>query len=483
MTRSFRLPSVIGGVVSSALLLGLPLADLGGLVGQQAGNAWAATIPPALLALRPIKGVAYQPSPSDDCQLQTPNCQTPNAVYFDSDFYNTDFPALWGPGASATGRDDLKTFKAAGINFLHVYNWNPQRSHTTFLDAAVAHGMKVTIPVTNYTACVIVGGCQGVTTASYQTAYNVIQSTFNEIYVSPSKSPHPAAAVWAIFNEYDINSIDPQLIVFVIQAILQLEETAKIPVANRLPIVVPVSNAVHNQAAGNQPAYFQNAEAIYRKANPTATDATIPPGVISIIALSMALQNTAANGPTSYQAANDSAAVTVAAVPPDFWLNRFIATVNPFTAGPTLNQYITNAGQFQSAFPNQTITSGSVVWNSTWNSLPPLFFTEMGINIAGSGGTTATQAAFVLSQLQCTNPWAANATLTTNGYFLGSNIFEFEYEYVNGHWGMFTFASSPAPVQHLTTSGQTYLVDTMTAQLAWASVQSGFATTTVTSCP
>jgi hypothetical protein len=53
----------------------------------------AAQIAPALTALRPIKGISYQPSPSDDCQLQTQNnatppCSTPlngyNPTYYES---------------------------------------------------------------------------------------------------------------------------------------------------------------------------------------------------------------------------------------------------------------------------------------------------------------------------------------------------------------------------------------------------------------
>ena len=64
-----------------------------------------AQISPALTALRPIKGISYQPSPSDDCQLQTQYnnvqpCQGLNgynSTYYDTDFYNTDFALLWGP--------------------------------------------------------------------------------------------------------------------------------------------------------------------------------------------------------------------------------------------------------------------------------------------------------------------------------------------------------------------------------------------------
>ena len=99
------------------------------------------------------------------------------------------------------------------------------------------------IPITNYTACTISGGCQGIqpAQASYATAYGIIQGTFNEIYANNGNTPHPAAAVWAIFNEYDLNSIDPKNVVFAMQAIMQLEAQAGVTGTNRLPFVVPVS--------------------------------------------------------------------------------------------------------------------------------------------------------------------------------------------------------------------------------------------------
>src|SRR6185295_4811493 len=112
------------------------------------GGAMAA---PDISKLRPMKGIAYEPAPSDDTQLQVPPFNQFNAVYYDTDFYNSDFAALWGPDGG--GRNDLLTMKNAGINFLHIYNWNPGRNHTSFLDAVNANGMKVMIPISNYTNC------------------------------------------------------------------------------------------------------------------------------------------------------------------------------------------------------------------------------------------------------------------------------------------------------------------------------------------
>lgn len=439
----------------------------------------SAQISPALTALRPIKGISYQPSPSDDCQLQTQYKDVEpckglggyNPTYFDTDFFNTDFALLWGPGTAATpGRNDLAALKAQGINFLHLYNWNAQRDHSTFLTAVQAAGMKIMAPVSNYTACLIVGGCQSVVTGSYQNAYNNVQAIFNQVYPNGALTPHPAIGAWGIFNEYDYNSIDPANVAFVIQAILAME-TAR-GVTATLPFMVPASNAVNS---GSSFAWFQTAQALYQ-AIPANAGRGIPPGVLANIAVSFTLQNAQVNATTTY------GGVSVGPVPPNFWTTRYIATVNPFTSGPTINAFITDAAQFQSAFPNAAVSASGQTWNATWNSLPPLFLSEMGINIGGSGGpgTPATQATWVLSQLKCTNPWATDPTSTTNGYFLGSNVFEFEYEGDNGHWGMFTF---PTPVSYTpatTTTGASYRVDVLNAQPAWTSVKQGFEYTTKT---
>ena len=48
--------------------------------------------------------------------------------------------------------------------------------------------------------------------------------------------------------------------------------------------------------------------------------------------------------------------VTVARRAADFWTTRYIATVNPFTSGPTINAYITSPSQFQSAFPGAAVS-------------------------------------------------------------------------------------------------------------------------------
>jgi len=430
------------------------------------------TIPPNLTSLRPIKGVSYDPKPSNDPINGT-------GVTFDSDFFNTDFQALWGSDGQPGSRNDLDTFQAAGLNLLHIYNWNAQRvNHTAFLDAAQARGIKVMIPISNFAAQGLAGQtgcCDGYGFV----LSNIITPIFNQIYVNNGTTPHPAAAMWSIFNEYDINRIDPTSIAFVIQAIIQLENQRNVPAANRLPFNAPVSNAIFNQAGrGGFPAglatAFNNAEAAYLASNPGKTDATIPPAVLALLVIAQTLQNTSQSGKTSYQLpGKDAAPVTVAAVPEDLWKNRFIASLNPFTDGLTLRTYLTDPGQFQSAWPGTT----------AWNTLPPLFFTEMGINVGGANPSTrAGQATWVLRQINCTHPLAANSS-TPQGYFLGSSFFQHSFVRTNGQWNAFDYGT-PTTTHQTTSSGptpnQSYLVDPLVQLPVWTSVQQGYANASAT---
>jgi len=436
-----------------------------GLWGDLAAQpAWAA---PDISNLRPMKGIAYEPAPSDDTQLQVPPFNQFNAVYYDTDFYNSDFAALWGPDGG--GRNDLLTMKNAGINFLHIYNWNPGRNHTPFLDAVKASGMKVMIPISNYTNCLIVGNCQGVNVGSYQNAFTNIQNIFNQIYPGSSTTAHPAAAMWGIYNEYDKNTVDPVNVAFVVQALIKLENDRGVPAANRLPITVPVSFATRTAAefakfGQQQPPFFQAAEQLYKQIKP-ALD--VPGGVLAQIALYTAFERAQQQGTTSY------GGVPVAAMPADFWTTRYLASVNPFETGLVNKEYITDANQFQSAFPGTT----------AWNALPPLFYTEMGINIGGANPqTTDGQAAWVLGQIRCTHPLALNPASTTQGYFFGSNIFMLPNEAIQGSWGLFVFAGPNDFVTRKTTSGQDYRQDTLKQQPVWNSVITGYQTTQL-QCP
>jgi hypothetical protein len=456
------------------------------------------SIPPNLTQLRPIKCIAYDPKPSD----------FPQNAYFDSDFFNSDFTGIWGDDGQPGARNDLKTFADAKLNLLHLYNWNAQRvDHTSFLDAALAKGMKVMVPVNNFTAGTIVGQTPGCDCPwGYQAAFNIISGIFNQVYVNGSKAPHPAAAMWGIYNEYDLNRINPVDVAFVAQVIITLEDAAGIPAANRLPITAPVSDAIWY--ADSRPGAmtremnvaFARAASDWLKTNPgknvtTAQPTQLPGAVLSILAVANALSD--AQATTSYQSKFDTkGAVNVSAVPADFWKTRWIATSNPFQSGATLENYITNPAQFQSAFPGTT----------AFNTLPPLFFGEMGRAQKDTYYTLhppppsppapppppwnpafcddeckAAQAAYVLDQVTVTNRLASNAANTPQGYFLGSCFFQHSFVDASNYeaWdvvpGSFATrnASSTAPFP---AAGKSWRIDVLKPLPVWTSVTQGYAT-------
>ncbi|HUA32535.1 MAG TPA: hypothetical protein VMA09_02945 [Candidatus Binataceae bacterium] len=494
----------IGGAI-------LPLSVKGhDFVSQAQAAPLAATIE----ALRPIKGASYDPTPSDDPLGDNGGVNGGPAanrsfVYEDSDFFNNDFKALWGDDGVSGARNDLQTMKAAGVNFLHLYNWNPARNHDSFLNAAAAAGIKVMVPISNFTASLTDASCCGIdpAKAGYNPAFNNIKAIFNQIYPGCSSTPHTGAAVWGIMNEFDFERAGTEKVTFIIQSLLKLENDCNIPAANRLPIAVPVSFAVRdsiNYRADNapQPPEFAAAEAVYHQSHPGQRP---PGGVLPLIALSTAFQN----APTSYRRGGE-AAVVLPAFPSDFWTTRFVAVINPFEDGKVINTFLsdTTAG-YQSGFPGTT----------AWNSVPPLFFGEYGVNRDASR-LEAAQATFVARQMNCVFPLALNPSPLPNNYFLGINAFEFSPVCKNKFWDIFGFTgngstadplqgpgcrsiaealnatcTNPAVTQcanatpqpstftmHQTSQGFGYRVDKLIPFQEWTSFENGFQATSV-QCP
>jgi len=469
---------------SVAALLVLGAIQPGTALGQ--GEDVKAAIPSNLTKLRPIKGVAYDPKPSN-FSPSGPSGGPPNDAYFDSDFFNSDFTAIWGDAGSGS-RKDLETAKNAGLNLLHLYNWNPQRNHTSFLDAAKANNLALMIPINNFTSETIRGEVCKTCGKGYQGAFNIIKGIFEQIYQG-GKTPHSAAVMWAIFNEYDINPIPPAHVAFVAQAILTLENENDIPVANRLPITVPVSDATfarddRGPRTREQQVALERATLQWLETNPGkrvqskfAND--LPGAVLAILAVSNAFAD--AQTTKSYKSAFDPDPVTVAAIPADFWKTRFIASSNPFRDGPTMRNYLLSKDQFQSAFPG----------NTDWNTLPPLFFAEYGWSQRASGGTPLCpedacfqkQADFVLKQLQCTNPLAVSSG-TPQGYFLGSTFFQATFvdgahfeagDFIPDQFTDFDQPNAPAPA-----GGTKYRVDKVKALPVAAKAIQGYAEDTAT---
>jgi len=443
------------------------------------------SIPPNLTQLRPIRCIAYDPKPSDFRQ----------DAYFDSDFFNGDFTAIWGDDGQPGARNDLKTFADAKLNLLHLYDWNAQRvNHTSALDEAHAKGLKVMVPISNFTASTIVGetpGCQ--CPWGYQAAFKIVSGIFKQVY-GEGTTPHPAVAMWGIYNEYDLNRVNPADVAFVAQAIITLEDAAGVPAANRLPMTAPVSDAIWYADArkGAMPrdmnAAFERAAQQWLVTNPgknvtTPQPVQLPGAVLAILAIANSLSD--GQTKTSYSSKFDvDGPANVSAIPADFWKTRWIASSNPFRDGKALVKYITSAEEFQSAFPGTT----------AFNTLPPLFFGEMGRSQKdtrppppGQNWDPATcdatckneQAAWVLDQIDSTAPLAANAASTPQGYFLGSCFFQhtlvdasrFEAFDTTG-----TFSPRPAsPTAPFPASGHGWRVDALTPLPVWSSVTKGYA--------
>ncbi len=104
-----------------------------------------------LLNTKPIVGMNYEPAPSNYDSLPPP------PVYFDTDFWNADFPALWGtmkndPSGTGTPRNDLQVMQSIGINMIKGYNYSDpnSRNHIPFLDDCISKNIKVIIPISNF---------------------------------------------------------------------------------------------------------------------------------------------------------------------------------------------------------------------------------------------------------------------------------------------------------------------------------------------
>lgn len=395
-------------------------------------------------ALRPIKGVSYQPSPSNYTGTGT-------GIYFDTDFYNSDFPALWGPTGNTqgvVGNNDLQTLSSAGFNFLHIYNWNAQRNHAPFLTAVASHNMKVMIPISNYTHCVFCGCCDGASGGASGANANVV-SIVDQIV--SGGTVNPAAGMWGVYNEFDLNGISATEVATIAADIVQEEENQGLTnPADTIGICVPTSFAADNGQA---------------------------PGISQTMALLAA-----------YQANSFLSARNVLQ-------ERVFFAINPFTPASFNTTYINTT--FPAVFTNNSPTN-------------PLFFSESGTNIGGNGTSGAQgQATYELAQLQATNPIATNAS-SINGYFLGTCIFEYSYEPFadmnpspaacpqggapaisqggNAQWGLQIFNCPLSTITDTTsssapngTANMPYPVDTRTPQPAWTSVQQGFAPPTP--CP
>ena len=291
-----------------------------------------------------LRGIAYLPGPLAIDGSQNPqkaggayfeNIQDGQdvryTIYYDSDFYNSDFDQLWS--GNNGGRDDLRRFQQQlNVNFVHLYDWNPgmqagapaggkMRNHIPFLDYANSLGIKVTIPISNDQ----MGNayCTGNMALAQQDAQNM----FNEIYGATGTTPHPAAGVLKIFNEPDDSKCQNVALVADACAIWKsLEDARGVPDANRLPIIFPVTFGIANGIAGG--------------------------GVLP-----------------GWQAIRDNSALGET-----FWSDRVLYATNPFNDGDFMTDWLTQslpAWFAQNGIPAQTPILFTEYGRSSDQSNPP----------------------------------------------------------------------------------------------------------------
>jgi hypothetical protein len=357
-------------------------------------------------ALFPLRGSAYVPAPSD-------NALNPPEKYFDSDFTNSTFPLIWGQANG--GRGDLFNFaNDLKVNFLHLYDWSVppfpgqepgqnQRSHMSFLNECATNNIKVFVPISNYFLEQLHQG---------KDIKHFIKAMVTEVY-DAGTTPHKAAGIWGIGNEFDLaGGFTVTDVVKMIQILINIESSLGIPASNLLPITSPVSFA-----------------------DPTNKDI---PGIIAIENLHAALK---ANGLESV------------------WNTRFIASTNPQNNGNYIRNYIDNT--FPSYFSNIPFFFAEMGVPIKQDQNWPV-------------KTEEDQAAWVLSQIENSHP-RNNFLGACVFQFLNQTTLKEGSERTFGmtkHSGSFT--TGTIPNNYVPGGGQTYNVDKLTQKPMYQSVKKGF---------
>ncbi len=389
--------------------VGLLVLVMSGLV--LAGSA-AAAVPSSLPGadLVPIRGMAYQPAPSDYAPC---GC----GAYFDTDFFNDDFAQLWDDANG--GRGDLKTMAdQLHVNFLHLYNWNPQRNHLSALNKAASLGIKVAVPISNF----FVDPGQDPNAAA--DIEKIMRSVYVDANGNPSTTPHPAVGMILIANEPENGAIQNSSPANpntwqgpVVQAMSSMRAAEEAIGATRLlPVAVPFAFSIDN--------YDANAN------NP---------------------DNLAAVG----QIHSLLAAMTTA-MGADFVKTRYVAATNPQNPGSFMSSWIP---QFKQSVPDT-----------------PLWFSEQGTGVAKSclGYQNCTpseqqQAVFNADQFAATKP-------NTEDVVLGGAQFEWSNEsWKSGDneptFGIYKFNGQFRTVP---TSGGSYRVDDLVQKPSWNALHDAF---------
>ncbi|KZL17364.1 hypothetical protein [Pseudovibrio sp. WM33] len=247
-----------------------------------------------------IQGMAYHPGPSNYSKSVAPD-----TLYAWSDFYNNMFTQLWSTEPNENGvqgRGDLLRFKEQlGINFIHGYDWSQpivQKDahgnevkllvHEPFWKACNGLGMKMTIPISNYTLQLLAGGNRPI-------AEENVRAILKEV----GSDPHPAAGMIKVFNEYELSyGGNPKYVVDVLEMIADFDAYTPVDECH-LPIMVCTSFGMKDGIEGA--GYMRD---VY--------DEMMRWGNI---------------GPTNAAA---------------FWRNRMVFATNPQNPGSDIKQYLEN---------------------------------------------------------------------------------------------------------------------------------------------
>jgi hypothetical protein len=383
----------------------------------------------AKFGLTDIQGLCYTPEPSDD----TPQ---PPAAYFDSDFWNSGFTPMWSSaknipgfksnGRPVDGRGDLDSMQALGVNFLHIYDWNFARDHTSFLATAKADGITVNVPVSNYIFSLSMNA--PLSPGTYQYQYETVQQIFKQVYPNLGRgdtTPNPAITMWTIANEPDNsgNTITQGMVAQIAQMIVNLENQANIPDGNRLPIAVPLS-----WSTSPWPGY----------SNPT-------PSVAAVQALFDAFGATAQFPATGIGGVQ----TTIPALPSDFFTTRFVWANNPVG-----NDNAAFLGLQQNPpYTPYNRPGGGASPQVGWANIP-MFFTEDGPSSLQPGSSPQMQAQILQQELSEVQQARSNGQ---NPNFNGVAVFQ-SHDQVTHKTG----AESGFGIQTFQVNGGNFVFQTIT---------------------
>lgn len=401
------------------------------------------TVTPFSRIPQPMKGMNWEPAPSDYTSLPAP------AKYGDTDFANDDFNNLWNDGSGCRG--DLTTIAALGCNTIKTYNWSVpapngywERNHVNFLNTCQSKGLSVIVPISNYftgwaynVRTQNANGAGPCYTGSQAAAQAELQSWItdivSEIYSATgpdSLTPGPVV-MWAIGNEFDNSNLgaygycEAIDIATIASYIIAAEASIGIDSNNILAFSSPVTTAM------------------------TPVNTSITTG---------APYNTIMGGAATQaliEAFNTMIGVTTTAA-------RFVGAINSYQIGAQLTSYYQ---AWPTIFPSTNFYYGELGFNASMQA----------------GSSTTIQAQNIYSQYSTTVPQSQS------GYFYGSCVFEFSDELWKGPpgssetmFGIYTFDNSGTPPtanegNHSPVWGASYPVDTLLAQPAVACLKAALA--------